>query len=213
MHHPTLHLASAPPENGAPPALLAPAPDRVLTSFESGGVSDPVGAPPSVPGQSDCESASFSHPFDAADPTLPVVARPKPRRRARRRELLCPLHPDQKIFSVSQKHHLYITDVGQLMVRGLSKRRADELLEAYRCVLPLTNEWIECFWCDECASTNWWHVHRHDRHDYSLNKVPRELWEQATGVIRVEGNPTVSQFSRRQARASGVHGLRQYRFL
>ncbi len=138
---------------------------------------------------------------------------PRPRRRARRRELRCPRHPEQKIFSVSPKHHLYVTDVGQLMLRGLSKRRADELLAAYRRVLPLTNEWIECFWCDACACTSWWHVQRHDRHDYSLNKVPRELWEQATGVIRVEGNPTVSQFSRRQARASGVHGMRQYRFL
>jgi len=123
------------------------------------------------------------------------------------------LHPEQKIFSVSPKHHLYVTDVGQLMLRGLSKRRADELLEAYRRVLPLSNEWIECFWCDDCASTHWWHVTRHDRYDHSLSPVPRELWEQATGVIRVEGNPTISQFSRRQARASGVHGLRQYRFL
>ncbi len=137
----------------------------------------------------------------------------RPRRRARRRELRCPLHPEQKIFSVSPKHHLYVTDVGQLMLRGLSKRRADELLAAYRRVLPLTDEWIECFWCDDCACTSWWHVKRHDRHDYSLNKVPRELWEQATGVIRVEGNPTVSQFSRRQARATGVLGMRQYRFL
>jgi hypothetical protein len=143
----------------------------------------------------------------------PAVGHSRPRRRARRRELRCPLHPEQKIFSVSPKHHLYVTDVGQLMLRGLSKRRADELLAAYKRVLPLTNEWIECFWCDDCACTSWWHVQRHDRHDYSLNKVPRELWEQATGVIRVEGNPSVSQFSRYQARASGVHGMRQYRYL
>jgi hypothetical protein len=145
--------------------------------------------------------------------TAGTAAALRPRRRARRRELRCPLHPEQKLFSVSPKHHLYVTDVGQLMLRGLSKRRADELLAAYRRVLPLSDEWIECFWCDDCGTTSWWHVHRHDRHDYSLSTVPRELWEQATGVIRVEGNPTVSQFSRRQARASGVHGLRQYRFL
>ena len=140
-------------------------------------------------------------------------AAPRQRSRARRRDLRCPLHPEQKLFSVSPKHHLYVTDVGQLMLRGLSKRRADELLAAYRRVLPLTDEWIEAFWCDDCGATHWWHVHRHDRHDYSLSKVPRELWEQATGVIRAEGNPTVSQFSRRQARATGVQGLRQYRFL
>lgn len=149
----------------------------------------------------------------ATDAEAPTGPGQRPRRRARRRELHCPLHPEQKIFSVSPKHHIYLTDVGQLMLRGLSKRRSDELLAAYRQVLPLTNEWIECFWCDDCACATWWHVQRHDRHDYTLNKVPRELWEQATGVIRVEGNPTVSQFSRRQARAGGVHGMRQYRFL
>ena len=163
-------------------------------------------------GASDSANGSSLTPSASAEPTS-EAPRSRPRRRARRRELHCPLHPEQKIFSVSPKHHLYATDVGQLMLRGLSKRRADELLAAYRRVLPLTNEWIECFWCDDCACTTWWHVQRHDRHDYSLNKVPRELWEQATGVIRVEGNPTVSQFSRRQARASGVHGMRQYRYI
>ena len=135
------------------------------------------------------------------------------RRRPRRRELHCPLHPEQRIFSVSPKHHLYLTDVGQLMIRGLSKRRADELLAAYKRVLPLTNEWIECFWCEDCGTSTWWHVKRHDRCDHSLAPVPRELWAQASGVILPEGNPSVSQFTRRQARANGVQGLRQYRFL
>jgi hypothetical protein len=142
-----------------------------------------------------------------------LAAPPRQRRRAKRRELFCPLHPEQRIFSASPKHHLYLTDVGQLMLRGLSKRRADELLAAYSHVLPLTDEWIECFWCDDCSRTSWWHVKRHDRHVYQLQPVPRELWEQASGVIRVEGNPSVSQFTRRQARATGVQGMRQYRFL
>lgn len=214
-----------------------------LQALQSGSSSgflphDGDGSPPllvSTPAQGDTpvglgvaavvvDSAVLDEPCSGA-PAREAEARPaglssgaaavvsRPRRRARRRELRCPLHPEQKIFSVSPKHHLYLTDVGQLMLRGLSKRRADELLAAYRRVLPLTNEWLECFWCDDCACTSWWHVQRHDRYDYSLNKVPRELWEQAAGVIRVEGNPTVSQFSRRQARASGVHGMRQYRFL
>lgn len=173
----------------------------------------PVGM--EAPGASAIEGGvDTTRPEASTEPVSgPPVGHSRPRRRPRRRELCCPLHPEQKIFSVSPKHHLYVTDVGQLMLRGLSKRRADELLAAYRRVLPLTDEWIECFWCDDCARTSWWHVQRHDRHTYSLNKVPRELWEQATGVIRVEGNPTVSQFSRRQARAGGVQGLRQYRFL
>lgn len=135
------------------------------------------------------------------------------RRRPRRRELLCPLHPEQKLFSVSPKHHLYITDVGQLVLRGLSKRKADELLAAYKRVLPLSDEWLECFWCEDCGSSSWWHVTRLEKQVYTLSPVARDLWEQASGVIRPEGNPTISEFSRRQARACGVHGLRTYRFL
>lgn len=192
------------PGGGRPSELQAPAPEPC----------EPTEAPDATPrGGNDDGSTS---PASAHDERLVCESGggvSRPRRRARRRELRCPRHPEQKIFSVSPKHHVYVTDVGQLMLRGLGKRRADELLAAYRRVLPLTNEWIECFWCDDCACTSWWHVQRHDRHDYILNKVPRELWEQATGVIRVEGNPTVSHFSRRQARASGVHGMRQYRFL
>jgi hypothetical protein len=188
--------AADPASSGGSPQLGEPAELEAVSALDS-----PDGGPATASDAPGLETGL------AADPVS------RPRRRARRRELRCPLHPEQKIFSVSPKHHLYVTDVGQLMLRGLSKRRAHELLAAYKRVLPLTNEWIECFWCDDCACTSWWHVQRHDRHDYSLNKVPRELWEQATGVIRVEGNPTVSQFSRRQARASGVHGMRQYRHL
>lgn len=149
-------------------------------------------------------------PTDAAESAPPA---PRPRRRARRRELRCPVHPTLKLFSVSAKHHIYLTDRGALMLRGLSKRRADAVMQAYRQVLPLTDEWIEGFWCEGCNGTNWWHVRRHDRHEYSLSRVPAELWEQASGVIRPEGNPSVSQYTRRQARANGVLGQRQYRFL
>ncbi len=135
------------------------------------------------------------------------------RRRSRRRELLCPLHPESRLLSVSAKHRLYATEVGQLLIRGLSRRRSDELLQAYRHVLPLENEWLEAFWCESCGSSRWWHVQRHGGLEHSLRPVARELWEQASGVIRPEGNPTISQFSRRQARATGVQGLKQYRFM
>jgi len=149
----------------------------------------------------------------ASQPAPEPPARSRSRCRPRRRELRCPRHPQQKIFSISAKHHLYVTDVGQLLLRGLSRRRAAALLAAYNRVLPLHDEWLEGFWCDACGSTSWWHVRRLDGRRYSLDAVARELWEQATGVIRAEGNPTVSDYSRRQARAQGVHGLRHYRFL
>lgn len=157
-------------------------------------------------------SAESSHQ-EQQQAALTDPLRKRSRKRSKRRQVLCPRHPEHKIFSVSAKYHLYLTEVGQLMLRGLSKRKSDELLSAYNHILPLTDEWLECFWCDCCQNSSWWHVKRHDATGYSLSPVPRELWEQASGVIRAEGNPTVSDFSRRQARATGVNGLRQYRFL
>jgi hypothetical protein len=86
-------------------------------------------------------------------------------------------------------------------------------MQAYGHVVPLHDEWLEAFWCEGCATTSWWHVKRHEPLLYSLQPVSRDLWELASGVIRPEGNPTVSQFTRRQARAAGVTGMRQYRYL
>lgn len=159
------------------------------------------------------DSPEFTTAEQVQSPECSSAIKSRGRRRPRRRELFCPLHPEEKLFSVSPKHYLYVTEVGQLVIRGLNRRKADELLAAYKHVLPLTNEWLECFWCASCGTSAWWHVRRHDRLEHSLSKVARELWEQATGVIRPEGNPTVSQFTRRQARATGVTGMRQYRFL
>jgi hypothetical protein len=163
--------------------------------------------PDSMPG-----SPADSCPADSCPSELGEQTQ-RSRRRPRRRELFCPSHPEQKLISVSGKHHLYLTDVGQLVIRGLSRKKADEILAAFNHVLPLNDEWLECFWCDDCQNSVWWHVKRKDRLSHSLHPAPRELWEQATGVIRPEGNPTISEFSRRHARASGVSGRRQFRFL
>jgi hypothetical protein len=166
-----------------------------------------------IDAQSSSTPAEASSPsFDHRSQSEQIPAK-RSRRRSKRRELFCPRHPDQRLFSVSAKYHLYVTEVSQLMLRGLSKRKSDELLAAFNRVLPLTGEWIECFWCEHCQASRWWYVKRHEDQDYTLSPVPRELWEQATGVIRVEGNPTVSDFSRRHARATGVTGMRQYRFI
>ena len=143
----------------------------------------------------------------------PVQLKPARQRRPSRREIRCPFHPEQLLQSVSPKHHLYLTEAGPLIIRGLSKRRAEQLLAAYRKVLPLADEWLESFWCAQCEASCWWHVKRLGRHKHHLSAVPTQLWEQATGVMRPEGNPTVSQFTRRQAKATGVTGLKQFRFM
>lgn len=151
--------------------------------------------------------------LDAGHDSVTTRLRPPRQRRPARRELFCPHHPEQRLFSVSAKHHIYLTEAGPLMLRGLSKRKADEVLAAYRKVIPLDDEWLERFWCEDCLASQWWHVRRLDRLKYVLSPVPMELWEQATGVVRPEGNPTVSQYTRRQARATGVTGMRQFRFM
>ena len=134
-------------------------------------------------------------------------------RRPRRRQVLCPIHPEEPLISVSPKHMLYITDSGPLVLAGIGKHRANEILEAYNHALSIGNEWLECFWCDRCQASKWWHVTRRDRIIHELTPINRELWERASGVIRPEGNPTVGEFTRKNARANGVIGAKQYRFL
>lgn len=138
-----------------------------------------------------------------------------PRRRSRspRRRLFCPLHPETQLFSVSAKLGLFTTELGDLIVRGHGRATAATLLHAFKHVVPLQNEWLEGFWCEDCQQSRWWHVRRHDRVQHSLSPIPHELWQQASGVIHPRGNPSVSDFSRRAARASGVHGLQQFRHL
>jgi hypothetical protein len=127
--------------------------------------------------------------------------------------MLCPCHPDQPLFSISTKHHLYATEVGTLVLRGLKRSTATELLAQYRNVLPLNDEWLEGFWCQSCYQVRWWHVTRSKQHHYQLQSIAPGLWEQVSGVIRPEGNPSVGQFTRQSARATGVHGLKQFCFL
>lgn len=74
-------------------------------------------------------------------------------------------------------------------------------LIATHTTIPLTGEWLEAFWCPECDDVEWYHVKRLGDRDYELRRAPRELWLQATGVIHPEGNPSVGEFTRRQARA------------
>ena len=132
------------------------------------------------------------------------------RSRPSRRRIHCPLHPETRLLSVSAKLSLFTTELGDLIVRGHGRATAANLMLAYRQVVPLHNEWLEGFWCDDCQQTRWWHVQRHDRVRHTLRPVAPGLWQQAAGVIHPRGNPTVSDFSRRAARANGIHGLKQF---
>jgi hypothetical protein len=103
---------------------------------------------------------------------------------------------------VSQKHSLFTEQVSHLQQRGIARREA-LLLVATRTAVALEGEWLEAFWCEECQTTTWYHVHKQDG-VYILAAAPAELWQQASGVIHPHHNPGVSEFTVRSARQSGL---------
>lgn len=135
----------------------------------------------------------------------------RPRRRSKRRGVLCPKHGCY-LDSCSPKYYLYVDQESQLRVRGVAHRTAVQLIHVYGAI-PLRNEWLEEFWCKECQQKVWYHVRRDENLIFHLVPAPSSLWHQVSGVIDPRGNPSVSEFTRTQSRAVGVHGLRSYRFL
>ena len=118
------------------------------------------------------------------------------RNRSKRREIYCPIHLCY-LDSVSKKYYLYADRVEQLRQRGYGKLNAQLSIKS-RTTILIENEWLEEFWCIECQKTEWYHVQKHGR-IYHLSVASRELWQQATGVSPAYGNPSVGEFTRRQA--------------
>jgi len=79
-------------------------------------------------------------------------------------------------------------------------RRQALLLVANQTTVALKGEWLEAFWCPLCHETTWYHVKDNSDRTYSLSPAPAPLWQQVEGVTNTRGNPTVSQFTRRQSR-------------
>lgn len=113
--------------------------------------------------------------------------------------------------SVSQKHALYASSAEHLQQRGLSRRRALTAMAGYAGVVPLTGEWLEAFWCDHCQENRWYHVRKLESNQYIVTPAPQSLWMQATGVILPTGNPSASEFTRRQARQTQFNGIKDFR--
>ncbi|MBD2114425.1 MULTISPECIES: hypothetical protein [Cyanophyceae] len=131
------------------------------------------------------------------------------RSRSKRRAIYCPDHGTY-LDSVSQKYPLYTTEPEHLQQRGLSRLRSLTVIAGYGTV-PLTGEWLEAFWCDYCQETRWYHVHRTVANRYMVVAAPEHLWMQASGVILPTGNPSVSEFTRRQARQTQYQGIKDFR--
>ena len=130
------------------------------------------------------------------------------RNRSQRRPIRCPI--DQSLLdSVSPKYPLYADKAEQLQQRGLSRKRALSLMAA-KTTVPLEGEWLEAFWCSHCQQRNWFHVQRLNPSTYNLSLAPGTLWQQVSGVIHPHGNPSVGEFTSRQARLVTFGGLKDF---
>nr|MDF0367305.1 hypothetical protein [Nodosilinea sp. TSF1-S3] len=110
---------------------------------------------------------------------------------------------------MSQKYPLFATKSEQLQQSGLSRRTALTLIASLGTV-PLQGQWLEAFWCCDCQRSQWYHVHKTDGNHYAVYTVPDALWLQAAGVILPTGNPTVGEFTRRQARQTRFAGIKDF---
>lgn len=111
--------------------------------------------------------------------------------------------------SVSQKHRLYADKAEHLRERGMSRQASLRVMASYTTV-PIANEWLEAFWCEVCQQNEWYWVVKSPESAYILNRIPEDLWQQAQGVILADGNPTVSEFTRRQSRRMNYYGVKDF---
>jgi len=130
------------------------------------------------------------------------------RNRSKRRAIYCPVH-GVYLDSMSQKYPLYASKPEHLQQRGFGRRTALTLVASMGTV-PIAGEWLEAFWCDHCQATQWYHVHKVGANAYTLTLAPESLWLQVTGVISPTGNPTVGEFTRRQARQTRFEGIKDF---
>lgn len=131
------------------------------------------------------------------------------RKRSKRRAILCPIH-NCYLDSVSQKHAIYSNQASQLQQQGIGKQASRRILATQPEVIH-SNHWLEAFWCEECQDVKWYYIHKTDR-TYQVSIPPNELWQRAMGVTDPRGNPSVGEFTRKQARMAG-HKIKQFRYI
>ena len=124
-------------------------------------------------------------------------------RRPKKRELFCPAHQDQRIQGNGKKYYLHLVQPEQLQQRGMNAKKARLIMNAYP-VLVLSNEWLEELFCPQCGSSRWCHVIKHDKVAHTVRWAPRDLWEQVAHVDPTAANPTVSEYTRRNAHRNAI---------
>lgn len=133
------------------------------------------------------------------------------RKRSKRRAIYCPVH-NCYVDSMSQKYQLFADQPGQLQQRGMSRRNALMLVKSQTAV-TIHGEWLEAFWCEQCQDTKWYHVRKSGDRTYELSIAPRELWQQVAGVVDPHGNPSVGEFTRRNARLLSYNNIKDFKFV
>ncbi len=121
------------------------------------------------------------------------------RQRPKRRQLFCPAHPEQRISGTGKKYYLHVQTPEELRARGMPDKKARLVIQAFP-VLVLSNEWLEELFCPKCGTSSWCHVLRRPDGDLLVTWAKRELWQQVAHVDPLQPNPTVSEFTRKQAR-------------
>ncbi len=120
-------------------------------------------------------------------------------RRAKGRQLVCPVHQDQILRGNGKKYFLHLLSAEALQQRGMAAKTARLVINAYP-VFVLSNEWLEELFCEQCGSNHWCHITKHSPDQYSVRWAPQHLWEQVAHVDPSVANPTVSEYTRKQAR-------------
>ena len=82
-------------------------------------------------------------------------------------------------------------------------KTAQLVIQAYP-VLVLSNEWLEELFCPQCGSSRWCHITKIDRVVHELRWAPQELWQQVAHVDPTSPSPSVSEYTRRNARRTST---------
>jgi hypothetical protein len=133
------------------------------------------------------------------------------RKRSKPRPIFCPIHGCY-ITSASQKHYLFADTPEQLSARGIPKLASSLLINSHTTI-AISGEWLEAFWCDQCQEVVWYHVCKKDDRLYEVFVAPQHLWQKVSGVIDPKGNPSVGEFTRRQARLNTFNGSKGFNFI
>ena len=119
-------------------------------------------------------------------------------RRIKNRRFYCSIHKEQLIEGTGKKYFLHLLTPEELCERGFPNKKARLIINAYP-VYVLSTEWLEQLYCPKCSANRWYHITKDDPYSFSIRLAKRDLWKQVAHVDPASSNPSVSQYSLRQA--------------